>query len=93
MSSMIFMWTELDEFLQELDEDVEGMQGTIYFLQQQLKTSKETVLTLTQELNALRQNTNGTPQQVCLALQCTLLHVNVMLSNKKKIMIHVQAVK
>jgi len=27
--------------LQDLDEDVEGMQGTIYFLQQELRRSKE----------------------------------------------------
>lgn len=32
---------ELDEFLHELDEDVEGMQATIYHLQQQLKEAKE----------------------------------------------------
>lgn len=32
---------ELDEFLQDLDEDVEGMQGTIYFLQQELRRAKE----------------------------------------------------
>lgn len=32
---------ELDEFLFELEEDVEGMQSTIYHLQQQLKESKE----------------------------------------------------
>ncbi|KAF4528646.1 hypothetical protein B566_EDAN017223 [Ephemera danica] len=55
--------SELDEFLQELDEDVEGMQGTIYFLQQQLKAAKETVVSLTQEINDLRQ-TSGTPQQL-----------------------------
>lgn len=33
--------TEIDEFLLELDEDVEGMQNTIYYLQQQLKEAKE----------------------------------------------------
>lgn len=33
--------TELDEFLLELEEEVEGMQNTIYYLQQQLKESKE----------------------------------------------------
>lgn len=33
--------TELDEFLLELEEEVEGMQNTIYFLQQQLKEAKE----------------------------------------------------
>ncbi|CAB3364017.1 Hypothetical predicted protein [Cloeon dipterum] len=48
--------SELDEFLQELDEDVEGMQGTIYFLQQQLKTAKDTVATLTQENNTLKKS-------------------------------------
>lgn len=33
--------TELDEFLLELEEEVEGMQNTIYYLQQQLRESKE----------------------------------------------------
>jgi len=33
--------TELDEFLLELEEEVEGMQNTIYYLQQQLKELKE----------------------------------------------------
>ena len=28
---------EMDEFMAELDEDVEGMQSTIYYLQQQLR--------------------------------------------------------
>uniref|UniRef100_T1JJM3 Pre-mRNA-splicing regulator WTAP n=1 Tax=Strigamia maritima TaxID=126957 RepID=T1JJM3_STRMM len=35
--------TELDDFLLELDEDVEGMQSTILYLQQQLKESKEQI--------------------------------------------------
>lgn len=34
---------ELDEFLQELDEDVEGMQSTVLFLQQELRASTATV--------------------------------------------------
>ena len=34
---------EMDEFVQELDEDVEGMQSTVYFLQQQLKEAKERI--------------------------------------------------
>jgi histidinol-phosphate/aromatic aminotransferase/cobyric acid decarboxylase-like protein len=34
---------------------MEGMQGTIYFLQQQLKTSKETLATLQQENAALKK--------------------------------------
>ncbi|XP_071526348.1 uncharacterized protein [Panulirus ornatus] len=33
--------SELDEFLLEMDEDTEGMQGTIYYLQQQLRQAKE----------------------------------------------------
>lgn len=32
--------TELDEFLLELEEEVEGMQGTIYYLQQQCEDSE-----------------------------------------------------
>ena len=34
---------EMDDFVQELDDDMEGMQNTIYFLQQQLKEAKETI--------------------------------------------------
>lgn len=53
----IFVWhTELDDFLQELDEDVEGMQSTILFLQQELKASKDTIATLEQENNALKND-------------------------------------
>ena len=37
---------EMDDFVQELDEDVEGMESTIYFLQQQLKEAKETIANL-----------------------------------------------
>jgi len=33
--------SELDEFLLELEEEVEGMQNTIYYLQAQLKESKD----------------------------------------------------
>ncbi|OWR51423.1 Pre-mRNA-splicing regulator female-lethal [Danaus plexippus plexippus] len=35
--------SELDEFLQELDEDVEGMQSTVLFLQQELRATHSTV--------------------------------------------------
>lgn len=37
---------EMDEFMAELDEDVEGMQSTIYYLQQQLREAKETIAKL-----------------------------------------------
>jgi len=46
----------LDDFLQELDEDVEGMQSTILFLQQELKASKDTIATLEQENIALKND-------------------------------------
>lgn len=54
----IFFGTELDDFLQELDEDVEGMQSTILFLQQELKLAKETITNLERE-NFLLKNGNG----------------------------------
>lgn len=37
---------EMDDFVQELDEEMEGMQSTIYLLQQQLNDSKEQVALL-----------------------------------------------
>ncbi|XP_012270167.1 pre-mRNA-splicing regulator WTAP [Orussus abietinus] len=50
--------SELDEFLQDLDEDVEGMQSTIYFLQQELRKARESV-TLLQQENATLKTTSG----------------------------------
>lgn len=38
-----FVYSELDEILQELDEDVEGMQSTVLFLQQELRATHATV--------------------------------------------------
>ncbi|KAJ8315002.1 hypothetical protein KUTeg_007152 [Tegillarca granosa] len=46
--------SELDEFLGDLEEDVEGMQSMIYVLQQQLKETKEQVLELQNENKDLR---------------------------------------
>ena len=58
--SLIFIITlsfsELDEFLLELDEDVEGMQSTIYFLQQQLRQTRDQ-LSAVQKENELLRNT------------------------------------
>lgn len=55
--------TELDEFLLELEEEVEGMQNTIYYLQQQLKEAKgekTTTIQQQQQPNASRSsNSNG----------------------------------
>uniref|UniRef100_A0A182JNV5 Pre-mRNA-splicing regulator WTAP n=1 Tax=Anopheles christyi TaxID=43041 RepID=A0A182JNV5_9DIPT len=45
---------ELDDFLQELDEDVEGMQGTIVFLQQELKQTKDSRDEMEKEVIQLR---------------------------------------
>merc|ERR1719420_2409644 len=41
---------EMDEFMAELDEDVEGMQSTIYYLQQQLREAKETIAKLESQI-------------------------------------------
>ncbi|CAB0041618.1 unnamed protein product [Trichogramma brassicae] len=50
--------SELDEFIQDLDEDVEGMQSTIYFLQQELRKAKESVTLLQQENNSLKTSSS-----------------------------------
>lgn len=39
----------MDEFLQDLDEDVEGMQSTIYYLQQELRKAKDLLANYEQE--------------------------------------------
>ena len=52
----------MDDFLLELDEDVEGMQSTIYFLQQQLKETKDRLKQCTTEKEQL-QVTCNTQQQ------------------------------
>lgn len=45
---------ELDEFVGELEEDVEGMQGMIFMLQQQLKEARDQIARLQQENEQLR---------------------------------------
>lgn len=55
----MFVISELDELLQDLDEDVEGMQSTIYYLQQELKKAKEAATTLEQENSYLRKSEKG----------------------------------
>ncbi|KAK8735305.1 hypothetical protein OTU49_005612 [Cherax quadricarinatus] len=52
--------SELDEFLLEMDEDTEGMQGTIYYLQQQLRQAKERIAQLNAQL-ALTQTPDPQP--------------------------------
>ncbi|XP_027846634.2 pre-mRNA-splicing regulator female-lethal(2)D isoform X2 [Aphis gossypii] len=54
--------SELDEFLQDLDEDVEGMQSTIYFLQNELKKYKASVQSTNNSANKEtnpKSNVNG----------------------------------
>lgn len=46
----------MDEFLLELDEDVEGMQSTIYFLQQQLRQARDQLAALQKENDLLRSS-------------------------------------
>ncbi|XP_055620556.1 pre-mRNA-splicing regulator female-lethal(2)D [Toxorhynchites rutilus septentrionalis] len=50
---------ELDDFLQEMDEDVEGMQSTIVYLQQELKHTKEEKEAIEKEVLLLRSYANG----------------------------------
>ncbi|XP_076445389.1 pre-mRNA-splicing regulator WTAP-like [Babylonia areolata] len=45
---------EMNEFVSELEEDVEGMQSMIYVLQRQLKETKENLAALEAENNRLR---------------------------------------
>lgn len=47
---------DLDEFLAEIDEDVEGMQSMMYLLQQQLKESKEQIAVLKEENKQLKMS-------------------------------------
>lgn len=56
---------ELDEFLGEVEEDVEGMQSMIYVLQQQLKDSKDQISQLQEENSRLKQNpsSNHSPRK------------------------------
>lgn len=59
---------DLDSFLADLDEDVEGMQSTILFLQTELKLSKEHVQTLQKENSTLKMTngrSNGDSNSVC----------------------------
>lgn len=53
---------ELDSFLADLDEDVEGMQSTILFLQQELRKSKDTLQTLQKENGTLKSQSNNQPR-------------------------------
>lgn len=60
----MFTFAELDDFLQELDEDVEGMQSTILYLQQELKLAKDAINNLERENSALKSGSGG-PNCIC----------------------------
>jgi len=53
---------EMDEFMAEMEEECEGMQSTIYYLQQQLKEAKEKIVKL--EANASEKETPETKSEV-----------------------------
>lgn len=46
----------------ELDEDVEGMQSTIYFLQQQLRQTRDQMATIQKENDKLRHHLDSSAE-------------------------------
>lgn len=56
---------ELDSFLADLDEDVEGMQSTILYLQQELRKANEATVALQKENSTLKQNGRANGDSVC----------------------------
>jgi len=64
--------TETEEFLGDVDEDLEAMQGTVYLLQQELKDAKERLQRQQLELDQLRDitagNMNSVPSAACSQL-------------------------
>lgn len=56
---------ELDSFLADLDEDVEGMQSTILYLQQELRKANEATVVLQRENSSLKQNGRANGDSVC----------------------------
>lgn len=67
LKNLLSSFSELDEFLLELDEDVEGMQSTIYYLQQQLREAKEKISQLQKEKQKLLGMPNGSPNHRLIA--------------------------
>jgi len=76
--------TETEEFLGDVDEDLEAMQGTVYLLQQELKDAKERLQQQQLELDQLRArttaagNVNSVPAAACSELSATTTTVNRM---------------
>lgn len=51
---MLCFFEDTEEFLGDVDEDLEAMQGTVYLLQQELKDAKERISSLQQEIDQLK---------------------------------------
>jgi len=68
--------SEMDELVQELDEDVEGMQSTIYFLQSSLREAKSGDTSATPEIETPCGNDNDSaatePNLLCTVLRTRL---------------------
>ncbi|XP_025208780.1 pre-mRNA-splicing regulator female-lethal(2)D-like isoform X1 [Melanaphis sacchari] len=79
--------SELDDFLQDLDEDVEGMQSTIYFLQNELQKCKASVQSTNNSANDEKN-----PKSVLNGIKKDDISTTVM-SVKPKIEIQTQLVK
>ncbi|KAA0191684.1 hypothetical protein HAZT_HAZT007177 [Hyalella azteca] len=62
--------SELDEFLMEVEEETEGMQGTILYLQQQLRSTKQQLQQL-QAAQTTSINNNSTCNSPVVALSAT----------------------
>jgi len=86
--------TETEEFLGDVDEDLEAMQGTVYLLQQELKDAKERLQQQQLELDQLRaktaagSNVNSAPTTACSELTAAA-SVNTMTGESDVPMKHV----
>jgi len=60
IAAAVLCVTETEEFLGDVDEDLEAMQGTVYLLQQELKDAKERLQQQQLELDQLQTKTTAT---------------------------------
>lgn len=77
---------ELDGFLGDIDEDVEGMQSTIMFLQQELRKTKELLTGVQKENAALKgggssNGNNSSPLPLIIKANGESVIANVVVSN------------
>jgi len=81
-----FVYAETEEFLGDVDEDLEAMQGTVYLLQQELKDAKERIQRQQLELDQMRAktaagNVNSVPA-AAFSEQSATASVNVMTGDR-----------